>query len=107
MLAGKHITVTVEYMPISTALTFLAVSASCNVLYQVPIHYQGYFTAQPSISAVYGTTYGNFQQGSGQFTASQEHHSFWNFHHIPSLSSELYISTSDSTQFNFCGIKWL
>lgn len=110
MLAGKHITFMVVYMPISTAVTFLAVSASCNVFISSPYSLSGsctHFTTQPSISAIYGTTYGNFQQGSGQFTASQEHYSFWNFHHIPSLSSELYICTSDSTQFSFCGIKWL
>jgi len=110
MLAGNHITFMVEYMPISTAVTFLAVSASCNVFISSPYSLSGlctHLTTQPSISAIYGTKYGNFQQGSGQFTASEEHYSFWNFHHIPSLSSELYICTSDSKQFRFCGIKCL
>jgi len=67
MLAANHITFMVEYMPISTAVTFLAVSASCNVFISGPYSLSGlctHFTTQPSISAIYCTTYGSFQQGS-------------------------------------------
>jgi hypothetical protein len=60
-------------------------------LYKIPNRYQDYLPTQPSITAIYGAIHGNFQQGSGQFTASQEDYGFLNFHHIPSLSSELYI----------------
>ena len=99
-LAGKQNTTMVEYKPISTAVTFLAISASCNFFMSSPYSLTGlctHFPTQPSISAIYGTKYSNFQQGSSQFTASQGHYSFWNLHHIPSLSSELHICTSYST----------
>jgi hypothetical protein len=58
MLAGKQITFMVEYMPISTAVTCLAASASCNVFISSPYLLTGlytHFTTQPSISATYGT----------------------------------------------------
>jgi hypothetical protein len=82
-------------------------------LYQFPTHYQGYvLNLQLSLLSL---QYMEQQMGTfskevaSQFISSQKHYSFSNFHHIPALSSELYICTSDSTQFIFCGIMlpWL